>query len=318
MSETTTIANESTTQKLNWADYDPYTEDQETPEVQETPKVQETPEVQETPKVQETKNSDAQLRVKKFKTRRNKSAQNENKTEIQTNSEDISFPVYIIHSAKSMPTVTEILNRFGGYKFLRITRNRYGQENPSYIAILDDRVYQKICDYGYGGPNALQNIPIKVDPYRLDSKNLKERKRSLFIPLPSIVMINDVQLNEFIESKLNLLVDCGIIEEKSYEIRIPLKSREYGWISKGCYIDFKENVPMKRIAMTRLILNDTRWPDVYLSEELESDKIPILRCNWELSKEELKSRRFKSETKSEWKTVTRFKSNYNRRFKPKN
>ncbi|MCJ7636035.1 MAG: hypothetical protein MUO21_00945, partial [Nitrososphaeraceae archaeon] len=94
-------------------------------------------------------------------------------------------------------------------------------------------------------------------------------------PVPEKFKEADDQVVEVINAKLSHLARNGIIPDNSWNIKIPLRSREKGGVRSGCFISFlKElNVPIERIAMTRVLLSDTEWPRV-------DDEKYRIRCAW--------------------------------------
>jgi len=67
----------------------------------------------------------------------------------------------------------------------------------------------------------------------------------------------------------------GFNQNDSWKIDFPLKSREYGIGKGGCFVSFKNETPVQNIAMVRVLLTSTYWP-----EHDETEKRHFFTCYW--------------------------------------
>lgn len=191
---------------------------------------------------------------------------------------DCSFPVYMIHSKLSLLTLDDILKNFGPVGFLRIVYDNNSKETNLTIAILPHEVYHSLCNEGYGDiQHGSYRKNFRITPFILKENNLPGdgRTKTLFVPVPKILCNDDSQVIAAVEDKLSHLAEWGIIDDKSWYINVPLKSREKGGVRSGCFISFVKTVPIESIAMVRILLTDTYWP-----EQPDTEDRSVFRCFW--------------------------------------
>ena len=100
----------------------------------------------------------------------------------------------------------------------------------------------------------------KVVPFRVRESIMPEDgQRHLFMILPEQLTITDVK-NQ-LENELKVLSNFGIVKPNSYQILIPFKSRESDDHVGKCFIIWENGITNEDIAVTRIILNDSRWTD---------------------------------------------------------
>lgn len=206
----------------------------------------------------------------------------------------LKFPVYVIYSKWSLDQIREFLKDFGEAEYLRIVYEMNLEENKLVetnrtIAILSDDIYKKLEENGYTCDTEKQFKGFKIKPFILKDKNLESTDpiRTLFIPIPTQFHHKHDKIFNFIERKLKDLEDFGILEQSSWSINIPVKTREKGDIKNGCYISFGKDVELERIAMTKILLTDTYWPEMIIIHESTKPEITerkILKCRWFNSK----------------------------------
>lgn len=194
-----------------------------------------------------------------------------------SNGENLTFPVYIIHSQWSLLKLDNFLSEYGEVGFLRIVYDKDGNETDRNIAILPETSYTALCEDGFDRRQYGKGCVIS--PYVLRDNNFpgEERTNTLFIPVPKDLGADDDTVVEAINDKLKHLSEWNIIPADSWSINAPLKSREKGGIRGGCFVSFKRDVPVACRAMVRVLITDTYWPE---SEENSSEERPVFRCFW--------------------------------------
>ena len=202
--------------------------------------------------------------------------------EVQT---QIDFPVYMIYSRWSLNTLDEFLINYGGAGFLRIVFGKEDKETDRTIAILTKNTYDSLCDAGYGEnkrEDRSYGQGFRVTPFLLNENSYpgEGRNKTLFVPVPKVLGGDDSWVTDAVTEKLQHLAEWDIVPASSWSVKVPLKSREQGGVRGGCFISFKRDVPLERIAMTRVLLTDTYWPD---SEAVTERS--IFRCFWARDRE---------------------------------
>jgi hypothetical protein len=174
------------------------------------------------------------------------------------------------------------LKDFGDVGFMRIVYDNDGIETNRTIAILEHNVYLSLCKQGYGDSKIEngtrgQNRLFRVSPFYLNEKCLPGdgRTKNLFIPVPRNYAVNYDLVVSAVTDKLKHLSEWGIIDDDSWSINVPLKSREKGDVKGGCFISFNNDISVQNIAMVRILLTDTYWPP-----QNENEERPVFRCFW--------------------------------------
>jgi len=200
-----------------------------------------------------------------------------------SNGENLTFPVYIIHSQWSLLKLDNFLSEYGEVGFLRIVYDKDGNETDRNIAILPETSYNALCKDGFDRRQYGKGCVIS--PYVLRDNNFpgEERTNTLFIPVPKDLGADDDTVVEAINDKLKHLSEWNIIPADSWSINAPLKSREKGGIRGGCFVSFKRDVPIECRSMVRVLITDTYWPE---SEENSSEERPVFRCFWARARKE--------------------------------
>lgn len=210
--------------------------------------------------------------------------------------EQSKFPVYMLHSHWSLSQMDTFLAGYGDVGFLRIVYDNEGKETDRTIAILPDAVYDGLCKDGYDRRQYGRGI--KVSEFLLNESNYpgEGRTKTLFVPVPKNLGSDDGQVIAAVVGKLEHLAEWGIVPSGSWSVNVPLKSREKGGVRSGCFISFKREVSLDAIAMTRVLLTDTYWPEVD-----EAGERPVFRCFWARDRKEHKDNGEKSERKGKGK-----------------
>jgi len=191
-----------------------------------------------------------------------------------------SFPVYMIYSKWSLLQLDNFLKDFGDVGFLRIVYDNDSKETDRTIAILSDDVYNTLCDEGYGDTkqgSRSYGRGFRITPFVLKENNFpgEGRTKTLFVPVPKTLGSDDSQVIATVVDKLKHLSEWGIIEDNSWSVNVPLKSRERGGVRGGCFVSFKRDIPLECIAMVRILLTDTYWP-----EQTDTEERSVFRCFW--------------------------------------
>jgi len=187
---------------------------------------------------------------------------------------NVNFDVYLIKSKWTLLRIDEFLSKFEGeVGFLRIVLDKLGNETDRTIALLSSKLYDNLCDDGL---NKLRDdTGFQVSKFILKQSSLpcEYKTKNLFIPVPLNYTENTII--KIISEKLKHLADWNIISINSWNIHIPIKSREFGKIKGCCFISFDESIAIENIAMVRILLTDTFW-----QSHKNRQKNDILRCFW--------------------------------------
>ena len=199
-----------------------------------------------------------------------------------------NLPVYLIHCGWSLLLVDDHLKKYGDVGFLRVVYDNVGNATNRTLAIIPENVYDALCEEGYGESakgSRSYGKGFKIAPFVLRDNDFPREgnNRTLFMPVPK--HFNDSQVVPAVNDKLEHLSEWGIVQEKSWSINVPLKSREKGTIQSGCFVSFKPDVTVDQVAMIRILLTDTFWPD-------QDDDKPreVFKCFWARSRKERPSK----------------------------
>ena len=188
------------------------------------------------------------------------------------------FPVYVIYSKMSVPKINNYLRKYGSVGFLNVVKDKLGDTNRT-IAILSAETFDKLIESGHGTDrrDRRDRKPLTVAPFKLKKSNFPSynKTRTLFVPIPTAFKADvdneyvEDKIKKCVEEKLKHLVSWNIIPDDSWRITIPLKSRESGEIRNSCFVSFPREVKTPAVAMVKVLLHDTYWPN---------DN--IFRCFW--------------------------------------
>ena len=73
--------------------------------------------------------------------------------------------------------------------------------------------------------------------------------------------------------KLNELVTFGVLQPNSYNVNIPLRSRQDGQHSNVCFVKFNSDVPMAHRLVAKTIMFDSPWFS-------QDDRRLYVKCFW--------------------------------------
>lgn len=196
-----------------------------------------------------------------------------NKELLETLEEKYFPPVFMVHSKWSIQAIDKFLAPYGDVGYLRVVRDKDGNETSRTLAIISIETYNTLQGKGYGCRN---NKGIVITPFRLTTHDLppedKDPAMSLFVPVPPKYRVTESVIMDNLNKRLEHLSNWNIIPANCWNISAPLKSREEGEIRNGCFISFK--IPfyaLKAIALVKILLSDSCWsgPEKYR-----------IRCYW--------------------------------------
>lgn len=202
-----------------------------------------------------------------------------------------TYPVYIIFSGVPVNTLKEQLAKFGPFGSLRVVYSNDLVTNRT-VALLSKECYEALLDDGYcafqkGGKFGV--APYTFKPTMLPKEN---QSGSLFVPVPGHFKDEMTSVSDYIDTKLKVCSDFGLIPENSWKLNIPLASRfKNGTIKNGCFITFNEGVKVEDVAAVKTVLDKTFWADLdndTPSEAMDNlltvlgpdTDLPLFKCLW--------------------------------------
>lgn len=197
---------------------------------------------------------------------------------VQTEQIQQEYQVYMVYCKWTLQDIYEFLEDYEGKEkkdnFARVVHDRNGETDRS-IVMITKETYQNLCAKGYGE----KGKQFRIIPYRLGDRDFpkEEHSTNLFVPVPKSLTRDEKFVTQAITDKLDQITDFGILESGTWIVRAILQSREFGGVKGGCFIEFTKDVVLERIALTRVLMTDTFWPD-YAEEEDEVRE--QFRCVW--------------------------------------
>jgi len=198
---------------------------------------------------------------------------------------NIDFPVYMVYSKWSLPKLDSFLDDYGGAGFLRVVFGKEDKETDRTIAIFSDQTRDLLKSAGFFDSNRDDRSygqPLRISPFLLNQNSFpgEGRNKTLFIPVPKELGALDTWVTDSITEKLNFFTEWDIIPHKSWTLNVPLKSRELGGVRGGCFVTFKKDIDLQRLAMVRVLLTDTYWP-----ENQQTKERLVFHCYWARDRE---------------------------------
>lgn len=189
--------------------------------------------------------------------------------------------VYIIFCKWDVKKIEQHCRFYGDVLWSRLVYDKDNQETDRTYVILPDETYQGLVEDGYGedrkrSTNSNKAAGFRVAPYILREDQEHTDTRTLFVPAPKEHRDSCLAVENTVDAKLRTLASFGILPVDSWHITVPPVSRESGEVKSGAFISFTPAVERGRIAMVRLLINDTYWPEVEGEETLA-----VFRCYWE-------------------------------------
>lgn len=221
-------------------------------------------------------------------------------TPSKSRSHEIPNNVYMVYSKWTVSRIDTFLGKYGEVGFARVVYDNNGKETNHTIVVIDDSIYEQLCEEGFHVGNLAQNnapteddVPkkrnfskgLKISRFSVNENNYPADgfTKNLFIPVPKFIT-DDTEVIEEIGKKLDHLSQWNIVPDKSWNINVPVKSREKGGINGGCFVSFGPNVDLDHIVLVKILLNDTYWDN---REDHEDEMFKIF---WARDRKEQKSR----------------------------
>jgi hypothetical protein len=188
------------------------------------------------------------------------------------------FPVFMLHSSWSLSRLDEFLASYGDdVGSLRVVFNNKGEETPRTIALFSEHLYEALCRDGFDHHQYGRNLTVSEFVLKDNNYPGEGRTKTLFVPVPNVLSEDENVVVAAVSDKLKHLAEWNIVPAGSWSINVPIKSREKGGVRSGCFISFKRDVSLDEIAMTRVLLTDTYWPESTDGSYVER---PAFRCFW--------------------------------------
>lgn len=204
------------------------------------------------------------------------------------------YPLFVIYSGESLLTIYEFLSRFGkgvcGIGDLCVIHNSSGQETQRTLALIDESIYADIVAKGFA-----HTPTFSITRYRLfypQNPAAFRGSHNLYLPIPRNNSLLGSTVKSFLQTKLELLIHFGVIVKPpqivGYRITVPLSSREYD-IPKGhAYVSFHPSVQLDCIALTKIYLSNSYWPELTQGEPGELVSRHRVKVFWVKPKESAK------------------------------
>lgn len=194
-------------------------------------------------------------------------------------------PVYLLHSNKTLGQLETFLGAYGDVGFMRIMYDGDGRETDRTIAVLPTSTYNTLSKEGYSKRQYGKDFVISVFNLRDSHYPGEGRTKSLFIPIPEALRTSETFVVESINDSLRHLAEWKIVPEDSWSVNVPIQSRETGGVRGSCFVSFRRDVTIHEIAMARVLLTDTYWPE----REEDAERI-LFHCYWARDRKERPSR----------------------------
>ena len=186
--------------------------------------------------------------------------------------------VYIVYSSDTLQHLENLFKCYGNVGLLKVIKSfnkelNKKEETNRTLAIFSLETYQKMCGDGLDTSSNNLRERVKILPYKINDRDYpKHDTRDLFVPVPTDYSEDCVR--QALNEKLEHLASWNIIPDKSWILDLIVSSRQEGTIS-GCVIKFSSDVGIDQIALTRVLIDDTFWP-----ERENSTETAVLSCRW--------------------------------------
>lgn len=192
------------------------------------------------------------------------------------------YQVYMLRSVETLVDIEKFLRQYGANDCqLRVVYDRNGSDTNGTIALITHEIFEKLVKDGFDRPG--HNRFIVVSPYELRDNCYpgEHHVNSLFVPIPSSLQSDHHYVRDAVNSKLNSLVKWGILADDSWQLVIPLGSRETGRTKGRCYVNFNPEVTLSQRALARVVITDTYWPVLTdYPDNQDTEDTPIFKCFW--------------------------------------
>jgi hypothetical protein len=144
--------------------------------------------------------------------------------------------------------------------YLKVIRDSSGHETDRTIAFIDQQIYHKLSQQN--------RADLSIEPFVVQPgmhPKLDQYTYNFCIPFPKETSISTTTSDKLflthIEQKLAPFIDHGIIPYDSYNIHVPVVSREKNLTKGIAFISFHSSINRDILACIRLILDGCRWQD---------------------------------------------------------
>ena len=214
----------------------------------------------------------------------------ESKEELPISSVCFEHKVYIVFSKWDVKKIVQFCSTYGEVFWSRLVYDKTGHETDRTLMILPDETFDSLVEDGFGFTDrklkgSSKPAGLRIAPYILREEQEHDDEPTLFVPAPREHCDSAVAVETVVDNKLQALASCAIIPENSWRFETPSRSREAGDVKSGTFIMFSDDVERDRIAMVRILINDTYWP-VLEDQEAAS----VFRCYWARSRTEVPKR----------------------------
>ena len=170
-----------------------------------------------------------------------------------------SFPVFIVYSRDSLGNIRDILSEVDSSPIgpMRVVYEGDRETNRT-IVVIREQHFSKLEALGFTEKRTDRDFYIKRYVTKKSEFPNPNYRYVWHIPLP--FKENDAnKIKAEINERLERLVNFNIIPDNSWEVVIPLESRETGKLKDSCFVIWKE--VGESVVLSRAILQDTLWND---------------------------------------------------------
>lgn len=191
------------------------------------------------------------------------------------------YSVFVVFCKQSVPYIKQIVEDETGYQvdFARVIYKQNVATNGTLI-VCPREAYNILCKKQY---NVKKRRELFIDEYRVAPSCYPEdpNERRLFVPFPNPAKaLSDAELGQIISAQMDFLLKSKILPVASFKLAIPLETARNGFsVKNGCYITFADSVSLEQIAITRMLLNDTYWPETITI----NGALAVFHCYWMVS-----------------------------------
>lgn len=190
---------------------------------------------------------------------------------------DPKLPVYIVHSQLSVDDIRKTLVDLdaGSVGTVKIDYDRFGKETNRTIVIAEPSVYEAAVAAGLDKRS--RKFDFAITPYELREHNqpFTNCLYSFYIPFPKDFDISAQDARKQVEGLFDELVNHGLLEDGSYRVSVPLKSREIGEPRGHVFVTFSRDVTDRVIELAKVAIDHSLWVS-----GVEFDSWEELRCLW--------------------------------------
>jgi len=151
--------------------------------------------------------------------------------------------------------------------FVRVVHDKSGRETNRNMAYLPK--------------DAISRLPeLDIKPYKFQDHLVPKDgfTQNFYVPFPKKLSLSIDECRNILSSKLKSFVNTGLINESSYKLQVPFKSRQFGTFHGAVFVLFTTDVDTKTLAKIRGVVDYSPWRE---RETMDDDpKNYIMRCLW--------------------------------------